>query len=73
MLKALSSRMFASPTRSFSSLQPFPHRSFDSEVEYLQRFFSEGEACILGRHGGADTQHHVFVASYANTPVSPLS
>jgi len=57
----------------FPTEQPFPHRSFDSEVEYLQRFFPEGEAYILGRHGGGDTQHHVFVANYANTPVSPLS
>lgn len=54
----------------FPTEQHFPHKAFDSEVEFLQRFFPEGEAFCLGRCG---TEHHVFVANYIDTPDAPLS
>jgi ornithine decarboxylase len=56
----------------FPTEQPFPHKTFDSEVEYLQRFFPEGEAHVLG-HPDGDAQHHIFVATYSDTAESPLS
>lgn len=55
----------------FPTEQHFPHKTFESEVEFLQRFFPEGEALVLGRPG--DAQHHVFVAQYIDVVDAPLS
>eukprot|EP00475_Leptophrys_vorax_P042658 TRINITY_DN80485_c0_g1_i1.p1 TRINITY_DN80485_c0_g1~~TRINITY_DN80485_c0_g1_i1.p1 ORF type:complete len:815 (+),score=216.63 TRINITY_DN80485_c0_g1_i1:383-2827(+) len=54
---------FVQYTRSnfmFPGEQPFPHRSFQSEVDFLNRFFETGAGFILGPLDGP--RWHIYVA-----------
>ena len=52
----------------FAHVQPAVHRDFDSEVEYLGRFFQDGQAYILGPINGP--RWHLYVADVARTEAS---
>ncbi|CAL5376434.1 unnamed protein product [Camellia sinensis] len=47
----------------FQNSQPAPHRSFSEEVAFLNRFFENGNAFVLGDPTVQDRQWHIYVAS----------